>query len=286
MAASEVTHDPISGGLEVADARPARWRALATARRARTLFIFTIPGGPGTAMMPSRGSLMSIEHRVSVLAFDVYGTLIDPFRMEDHLRAIFGERAKEATELWRSKQLEYSFRRALMKKYENFDVCTAQALRFVSRQLDVSLEEETLRNLLDQYLRLPAYPDVPEALEQLEARGFKIVACSNGTGDAVRGLLERAGVLARFSGIVSVDPIRTFKPDPAVYEYLAAQVHAEKEMVCLISSNPFDVIGAKACGLRTVWVQRDPKKVFDPWEFEPDLIVAGLEQLSGKLNFK
>ncbi len=229
---------------------------------------------------------MSIEHRVSVLAFDVYGTLIDPFRMEDHLRAIFGERAKEATELWRSKQLEYSFRRALMKKYENFDVCTAQALRFVSRQLDVSLEEETLRNLLNQYLRLPAYPDVPEALEQLEARGFKIVACSNGTGDAVRGLLERAGVLARFSGIVSVDPIRTFKPDPAVYEYLAAQVHAEKELVCLISSNPFDVIGAKACGLRTVWVQRDPKKVFDPWEFEPDLIVAGLEQLSGKLNFK
>jgi len=229
---------------------------------------------------------MSIEHRVSVLAFDVYGTLIDPFRMEDHLRAIFGERAKEATELWRTKQLEYSFRRALMKKYENFDVCTAQALRFVSRQLDVSLEEETLRNLLDQYLRLPAYPDVPEALEQLEARGFKIVACSNGTGDAVRGLLERAGVLARFSGIVSVDPIRTFKPDPAVYEYLAAQVHAEKELVCLISSNPFDVIGAKACGLRTVWVQRDPKKVFDPWEFEPDLIVAGLEQLSGKLNFK
>ena len=229
---------------------------------------------------------MSKDSRVSVLAFDVYGTLIDPFRMEDHLRAIFGERAKEATELWRSKQLEYSFRRALMKKYENFDVCTARALRFVSRQLDVSLAEETLRNLLDQYLRLPAYPDVPEALEQLEARGFKIVACSNGTGDTVRGLLERAGVLARFSGIVSVDPIRTFKPDPAVYEYLAAQVHAEKEMVCLISSNPFDVIGAKACGLRTVWVQRDPKKVFDPWEFEPDLIVAGLEQLSGKLNFK
>ena len=63
---------------------------------------------------------MSIEHRISVLAFDVYGTLIDPFRMEDHLRAILGGRAREATELWRAKQLEYSFRRALMKKYENF----------------------------------------------------------------------------------------------------------------------------------------------------------------------
>src|SRR5712692_11535428 len=231
-------------------------------------------------MMAPRGLSMSIEERAIVLAFDVYGTLIDPFRMEDQLRPIFGGRAKEATELWRGKQLEYSFRRALMKKYENFDVCTAQALRFVSRRLDVSLEEETLRNLLDQYLRLPAYPDVPEALEQLEARGFKIVACSNGTEQAVRGLLEHAGVLARFSGIVSVDSIRTFKPDPAVYEYLAAQVQAQKESVCLISSNPFDVIGAKACGLRTAWVRRDPKRMFDPWEFEPDLVVTGLEQLS------
>jgi 2-haloacid dehalogenase len=228
---------------------------------------------------------MSIEPRPSVLAFDVYGTLIDPFRMEDHLRTLFSGRAKEATELWRSKQLEYSFRRALMKKYENFDVCTAQALRFVFRQFNVPLEEGTLPNLLEQYLRLPAYADVSEALEQLEARGFKIVACSNGTEQAVRGLLERAGVLARFSGIVSVDPIRTFKPDPAVYEHLAAQVRAKKEMVCLISSNPFDVIGAKACGLRTAWVQRDPKEIFDPWEFEPDLHVYGLEQLSAELNF-
>ena len=229
---------------------------------------------------------MSIQHRPSVLAFDVYGTLIDPFRMEDHLRPLFGDQARDATELWRGKQLEYSFRRALMKKYENFDVCTEQALRFVSRQFNVPLEEETLRNLLEQYLRLPAYADVPEALKQLEARGFKIVACSNGTEQAVRGLLERAGVLARFNAIVSVDPIRTFKPNPAVYEHLATQVRAKKEMVCMVSSNPFDVIGAKACGLRTAWVQRDPKKMFDPWEFEPDLIVHGLEELSAELNFK
>ena len=229
---------------------------------------------------------MPIERRPSVLAFDVYGTLIDPLRMEEHLRAIFGGRAKEATELWRGKQLEYSFRRALMKKYENFDVCTAQALRFVSRQFHASLDEQALGNLLEQYLRLPAYPDVAAALEELEARGFKIVACSNGTEHAVRALLERAGVLARFGGIVSVDPIRTFKPDPAVYEYLAAQEHAEKQMVCLISSNPFDVIGAKSCGLRTAWVQRDLNKMFDPWEYEPDLHVHGLEELSARLNFK
>jgi 2-haloacid dehalogenase len=81
-----------------------------------------------------------------------------------------------------------------------------------------------------------------------------------------------------------VDPIRTFKPDAAVYEYLVTQLDAPREMVWLISSNPFDVIGAKACGLRTAWVQRDPNRMFDPWEIEPDLVVHGLAELTGKLT--
>ncbi len=227
---------------------------------------------------------MSSERSNLVLAFDVYGTLIDPFRMEEHLRAAFGEKAREASELWRGKQIEYSFRRALMKKYRTFDACTAQALRFVSAQLGISISEEEQDILLSKYLQLPAYPDVSGALDELAARGFTIVACSNGTESAVRGLLDRAGVLPYFSKIVSVNPIRTFKPDPAVYEHLVAELRAQKEMVWLVSSNPFDVIGAKACGLRTAWVQRDPKRMFDPWEFEPDLIVHGLAELSGNLN--
>ena len=227
---------------------------------------------------------MPKERLKPVLAFDVYGTLIDPFHMEEHLRAAFGERAKEASELWRSKQLEYTFRRALMKKYRDFDECTAQALRFVSAQLGVKLSEEAQKKLLGKYLQLPAYPDVAAALHEVAAQGSTIAACSNGAQGAVRELLDHAGVLARFSKIVSVDPIRTFKPDPAVYEYLAAKLHVQKKKIWLISSNPFDVIGAKACGLRTVWVRRDPKRIFDPWEFEPDVVVQGLSDLPGKLT--
>jgi len=227
---------------------------------------------------------MPDERPNAVLAFDVYGTLIDPFHMEEHLRSHFGEKAKEASELWRSKQIEYSFRRALMRRYRNFDTCTAQALRFVSAQLGISLSSEAQEKLLSKYQQLPAYPDVAGALEELAAHGFTIAACSNGTESAVRGLLEHAGVLAQFSKIVSVDPIRTFKPDPAVYEYLVTQLDAPRELVCLISSNPFDVIGAKACGLRAAWVQRDPKRLFDPWEFEPDMVVHGLAELTGKLK--
>lgn len=227
---------------------------------------------------------MSNERAKVFLAFDVYGTLIDPFRMEEHLRSAFGEKAKEASELWRSKQIEYSFRRALMMKYRNFDECTEQALRFVCAQIGISLTEEAQAALLSKYQQLPAYPDVSGALDELALRGFTIAACSNGTGSAVRGLLDHAGVLARFSKIVSVDPIRTFKPDPAVYEYLVGELRARRDMVWLISSNPFDVIGAKACGLRTAWVQRDAKRVFDPWEFEPDLVVHGLAELAGRLD--
>ena len=234
----------------------------------------------------AKASAMTMARRATaVLAFDVYGTLIDPFHMEEHLRAVFGNQAKEATDLWRSKQLEFSFRRGLMRKYQNFDVCTAQALRFVYGQFGIPIDEETLRSLLEKYLQLPAYPDVPGALAELEARGFRLVACSNGTEAAVRGLLERAGVLSRFKTVVSVDPLRTFKPDPAVYGHLVARVRAKKEMVWLISSNPFDVIGAKACGLRTAGCSAIQEKCSTPGNFEPDLVVAGLEQLPGKLKF-
>jgi 2-haloacid dehalogenase len=236
-------------------------------------------------MRISRKSARPVGKLAPVLAFDVYGTLINPFHMEEHLRALFGEKAREASELWRSKQIEFSFRRALMKKYRDFNVCTAQALQYVGAQLGVALSAKTQRSLLRQYLQLPAYRDVPGALDRLQARGLTLVACSNGTEAAVRGLLKGAGVLARFSKIVSVDKLRTFKPDPAVYEHLANQVRNGKKNVWMISSNPFDVIGAKACGLRTVWVQRDPKRVFDPWEFKPDLVIPTLEELPERLNF-
>jgi 2-haloacid dehalogenase len=227
---------------------------------------------------------MANEHPTSVLAFDVYGTLIDPFHMEEHLRPAFGEKAKDASELWRSKQIEYSFRRGLMKKYAPFDVCTAQALRFVSAQLGIPISDEAHARLMAKYLELPAYPDVTSALDEIAAQGFQIAACSNGTEAAVRKLLDHAGILSRFSKIVSVDPIHTFKPDPAIYEYLVAELHARRDMVWLISSNPFDVIGARACGVRAAWVQRDAKRVFDPWEFEPDIIVHSLAELPARLN--
>jgi 2-haloacid dehalogenase len=221
---------------------------------------------------------------MSVVAFDVYGTLVDTAGIAVELAKNFGDRAEAAARLWREKQLEATFRRALMRRYVDFDVCTAQALRYVSTHLGVPLDATAERALLDSYLELPAFPDVERSLQALAAAGHRLLALTNGTERSVRALLQHAGLTDLVPVILSADNARTFKPDPAVYELLrrpAAGVPDQE--LWLVSANPFDVIGAKAHGIRAAWVRRDPKTTFDPWEFSPDLVVQSLEELGEQL---
>jgi len=218
------------------------------------------------------------------IAFDVYGTLVDPNGMEAHLEPFFGSQAKKATEIWRDKQIEYSFRRALMGRYVGFDLCTAQALVYVSELLGVTLSQADQQVLLAHYRSLPAFSDAAPALQDLAARGHQLVAFSNGTEKAVRILLDHAGLLRHFQAIVSVDDVQSFKPDPAVYAYLAERTGQPSSAIWMISSNPFDVIGAKSYGLRSAWVRRDKNRIFDPWEFPPDLTAGSLLELAAALG--
>jgi 2-haloacid dehalogenase len=221
---------------------------------------------------------------MGMIAFDVYGTLVDPAGMADPLRKGFGAQAALAAQLWREKQLEYSFRRALMRRYADFDACTAQALRQVAAQLGVELDESEQRVLLDSYLRLPAFPDVGVSLQRLSAAGYRLVALTNGTERSVRSVLQYAGIGEYFERIVSAETIQSFKPDPRVYALLQRAGETGRDPSWLVSGNPFDVIGAKASGLKAAWVRRDPAKVFDPWEFSPDVVVRTLEELYGELR--
>jgi len=221
--------------------------------------------------------------RRGVVALDVYGTLVDPAGMALRLGASFGARAPVAAQLWREKQLEYTFRRALMRKYADFDVCTLQALRYVSASLSVTLDEAEEHALLEAYLHLPAFTDVRDGLAMLRRAGYRLVALTNGTLHSARSVLQNAGISEFLEDVLSVEPIATFKPDPAVYALLEKLSAVRAEPAWLVSGNPFDVIGAKAAGLRAAWLRRDPQRIFDPWEFSPDLVVRNLEELCQKL---
>jgi 2-haloacid dehalogenase len=242
-----------------------------------------------TELMPahtrSRSSRQSRNVRAlpDVVAFDIYGTVIDTNGMAAHLEKAFGTKAQEATRLWREKQLEFSFRRGLMREYVNFDVCTAQALTWVCERMGVHLEDNERRAVLDAYFRLPAFPDSNPALESLKDASYTLVVLTNGPEKSIRTLLRHAELVDYFEAIITVDKIKTFKPNPAVYELLVRSVGRPKDKVWLVSGNPWDVIGAKAYGLKSVWVQRDPARIFDPWEFVPDIIVPSLDKLRDEL---
>jgi 2-haloacid dehalogenase len=217
------------------------------------------------------------------LGFDIYGTLVDPLDMNEHLRGLIGEKADRFSELWREKQVEYSWRRGLMREYADFGVCTRQALDFAALSLDVELSADQREGLTEEYQNLQPFPDVIPGLERLRSEGHTLVAFSNGVEQTARVLLGRGGVLDHLEAVVSVDDLGTFKPDPEVYRYLARRLERPVEETWLVSSNAWDVIGAKSAGLRAAWVRRRPDAVFDPWDIEPDLVVENLEQLAGKL---
>lgn len=226
----------------------------------------------------------STESKLGIgIGFDVYGTLVNPLEMQRHLRTRFGDQAEPISMLWREKQVEYAFRRGLMRHYENFGVCTRQALQFALASLGLELSAQQQEQLLEQYQNLPPFPDVLPALQALRPTVYKLVAFSNGAGATVRNLLERAGIWSDLKGVISVDDLRTFKPDPKVYRYLAEQLRLAPTSTWLVSGNPWDVIGAKSAGLRAAWVKRNLNAVFDPWGIEPDFVVTSLEQLPNAL---
>ena len=217
------------------------------------------------------------------IGFDIYGTLVDPLEMNEHLRPFAGEKADRFSELWRDKQIEYTFRRGLMRRYEDFGVCTRQALVFAARALEVELSEEDQEKLIEEYQNLRPFPDVVPGIRALKREGRLLVAFSNGVEATTQTLLDRAGILPHLDGVYSVDDVKTFKPDPEVYRYLALRLQRTPYRTWLVSSNPFDVIGAKNAGLRAAWIKRKPDAQFDPWGIEPDLVAPDLEALAEKL---
>ncbi len=218
------------------------------------------------------------------LAFDVYGTLIDPQGITDVLNIFLDDSSASGfARMWREKQLEYSFRRGLMQNYQTFAVCTREALEYTCAYFNLQLETVEKQRIMNAYAVLPAFADVHTGLEKMRNAGFKMYAFSNGTAEAVNAVLSHAGLKKYFLDIVSVDEVRSFKPNPGVYGHFLRRTSTTGNSAWLVSSNPFDVLGALSAGMKAVWVKRRSDMLFDPWGMEPTMTVKGVDDFAQQL---
>lgn len=218
-----------------------------------------------------------------VVAFDLYGTLIDPIGIAAEIdRALPGVRGQEIAVLWRTKQLEYSFRLTAMRHYQDFRWVTDRALRFAAASTGVELGEHAARHLIDRYDRLPAFPDARRALAAIRADGHRPSVFSNGSPEMIERLLASSGLDEHIDQRISVDAVREFKPAPAAYRHAAGVLGVPIGQVVLVSCNAFDVVGANAAGMRTVWVNRTGG-AFDTIGDRPHVTISGLDGLRAAL---
>ncbi len=192
---------------------------------------------------------------IRACVFDAYGTLFDVSSVARGAQAEIGEQWQSLSDLWRSKQLQYTWLRGLSGQYADFWQVTGDALDYAMSSL--RLEDRELREkLMRLYLSLSAYPEVPEVLQDLKDGGMPLAILSNGTPNMLKSVASNSGIIDLFDEILSADEIKTYKPHPSVYQLASNRLHVESENICFISSNAWDAYSAKAFGFQVLWCNR------------------------------
>jgi 2-haloacid dehalogenase len=217
------------------------------------------------------------------LAFDMYGTLVDPIGITRQLEGYLPEEAPNTAEIWRKKQLEYTFRLTAMEKYEDFEQVTRKALDYALATTRQDLGPDQKDALMAQYNALELFADAEPGLQRLKEAGYEMVVFSNGTPRMLEALMEAAELRPYFQGFVSADEVKAYKPSPKVYRHVARRLERPIEEVRLVSSNPFDDIGAEAAGMRAAWVDRSGGP-FDTLGSPPEIVVGTLTELADTLG--
>jgi 2-haloacid dehalogenase len=218
-----------------------------------------------------------------VLAFDLYGTLVDPLAISSELGHVLGDSdGREAARLWRLKQLEYSFRLTAMGRYEDFHWVTSRALDFALASIGASLPGGQARRLVELYDQLPPFADAAPALRQLADSGYRLTVLSNGSPAMIDNCLGHSGLGDFFAQRISADEVRVFKPSPVVYRHAAGRLTVPIGRIRLVTCNAFDSVGASGVGMPTAWVNRSAGP-FDTIGRQPDLTVPALDQLPAAL---
>lgn len=218
--------------------------------------------------------------RPRAFVFDAYGTLFDVHSIVDAARAVTPD-PQALSLLWRQKQLEYTWLRSLMERYEDFWVVTGQALRYALRRLGITATEAQVETLMDAYLRLLPFAEVPAALRGLA--GTPLAILSNGSPRMLEAAVRSSGLEGVFAHVLSVDAVGVYKPSPRVYQLAPQALEMEPGEIVFVSSNGWDVAGAAAFGFRTCWCNRTNAPA-EELEVTPDYEVDRLDAIADKLG--
>ena len=201
---------------------------------------------------------ISIEPTVSgikALVFDAYGTLFDVHSVVALGEQLFPGHGKELSQMWRMNQLEYTWLRSLMGRYEDFEKVTSDALVFACERLNLGLNAEKRGRLMDAYNNLDTFPEVEDALKGLA--GIPLAILSNGSPKMLQAAVKSAGLEGVLSKVMSVDQVKIYKPSPSVYQLpIDSFKVASRQQIGFVSSNGWDAIGAASFGLTAFWINR------------------------------
>jgi 2-haloacid dehalogenase len=210
--------------------------------------------------------------------FDAYGTLFDVHAAITRHRAAAGPEVERFSEIWRSKQLEYTWTLALAGRYVDFWTLTERALDYAFARVP-SVDRALRPKLLEAYFTLDAFADAPAAVAALKARGSRVAILSNGSPRMLEAAIAGSGMRGLFDGVFSVDAVRMYKPRREVYALVTDGFRIQPDEVMFVSSNRWDVMGAAAFGFRPLWVNR--ARLPDEYAEEPPLrVVADLMALT------
>ena len=191
---------------------------------------------------------------IKAVVFDAYGTLYDIQSVAAVTEEAFPGYGEMITQIWRIKQLEYTWLRSLMRRYQDFSVITRDSLAYALRVLGLKHDGGTFERIIDKYLHLDLYPDAMATLTALRDR--KLAILSNGSAGMLNTLVRNSGLDRVLDATISVDSKRIFKPGPDAYTLIESVLGVPPAEVLFISSNPWDACGAKACGLNVAWIER------------------------------
>jgi 2-haloacid dehalogenase len=191
---------------------------------------------------------------IKAVVFDAYGTLYDIQSVATVTEEAFPGYGDLITQIWRIKQLEYTWLRSLMQRYQDFSVVTRDSLAYTLRILGLRHDADVFDRIMDKYLHLDPYPDAAAALAAL--RGRKLAILSNGSSAMLKALVRNSGLDRVLDATISIDSQKVFKPAPQAYTLIESVLGLPPAEVLFVSSNPWDACGAKAFGLNVAWIER------------------------------